>query len=154
MGLIRRTRLVDQKWKKQMINSSEPGSRRATSHALEDHLAEWSLRTGITVEIWALPKQPLPALITEIVHGTIRDVLQEVEQQAQARTVSLALTVAPGGLRLTVSDDGLGTSAKAHGAGLSGRRVEFAGMGGRLTLNCVQGQGTTVSATVPRRALG
>lgn len=137
-----------------MINNSESGSRRATSHALEDHLAEWSLQTGITVEIWALPKQPLPALITEIVHGTIRDVLQEVEQQAQARTVSIALTVAPAGLRLTVSDDGLGTSAKAYGASLGGRRVELAGIGGRLTVNGVQGNGTTVSATVPRRAFG
>ncbi|MFD1539238.1 hypothetical protein [Nonomuraea guangzhouensis] len=137
-----------------MINSSESGSRTATSHALEDHLAEWSLRTGITVEIWALPKQPLPARITEIVHGAIRDVLQEVERQAQARTVSIALTVASGGLRLTVRDDGLGTSAKAYEAALGGRRVELAGIGGGLTVNGVQGQGTTVSATVPRRALG
>ncbi|MEW1837234.1 hypothetical protein AB0392_04675 [Nonomuraea angiospora] len=139
---------------KQMINSSESGSRRATSHALEDHLAEWSLQTGIRVEIWALPKQPLPALITEIVHGAIRDVLQEVERQAQAQTVSIALTVAPGGLRLTVSDDGLGTSAKACKANLRSRRVELAGIGGGLTVNGVQGEGTTVSATVPRRALG
>jgi signal transduction histidine kinase len=137
-----------------MINSSESGSRTATSSALEDHLAEWSLQTGITVEIWALPEQPLPALITEIVHGAIRDVLQEVERQAQARTVSIALTVARGGLRLTVSDDGLSTSAEAYEATLSSRRVELAGIGGRLTVNGVQGEGTTVSAAVPRRALG
>ncbi|MDP4506520.1 sensor histidine kinase [Nonomuraea turcica] len=137
-----------------MINSSESASRTATSHALEDHLAEWSLQTGITVEIWALPKQSLPALITEIVHGVIRDVLQEAERQAQARNVSIALTVAPGGLRLTVSDDGLGTSADAYEANLSGRRVELAGVGGGLTVNGVQGEGTTVSATVPQRALG
>jgi signal transduction histidine kinase len=44
------------------------------------------------------------------VHGTIRDVLDEVERQALARTVSLALTLALGGLRLTVSDDGGGAS--------------------------------------------
>ena len=137
-----------------MINSSESGSRTATSHALQDHLAEWSLRTGITVEIWSLPKQPIPAPITEIVHGAIRDVLQEVERQAQALTVSIALTVASGGLRLTVRDDGLGTSAKAYEANLSRRRVELAGIGGRLTVNGIQGEGITVSATVPRRALG
>ncbi|MGP3914712.1 hypothetical protein [Nonomuraea sp. 10N515B] len=73
------------------------------------------------MEIWALLKQPLPALITEIVHGAIRDVPQEVERQAQAHAVAIALTVAPGGLRLTVSDDGLGTSADAYEANLSGR---------------------------------
>ncbi|TMR89721.1 hypothetical protein [Nonomuraea basaltis] len=147
----------DEQGKKQMINSShgelETGSRTA-SQVLVDYLAEWSLQTGITVEIWALPKQPLPALITEIVHGAIRDVLQEVERQARARTVSIALTVAPSGLRLTVSDDGLGMSAEVYEAQLSGRRAELAGMGGGLTVNGVPGEGTTVSATVPRRALG
>ncbi|WP_327587159.1 hypothetical protein OHA25_09230 [Nonomuraea sp. NBC_00507] len=135
-----------------MINSShgelEAGSRTA-SQALADYLAEWSLQTGITVEIWALPKQPLPPVITEIVHGTIRDVLQEVERQAQAGTVSIALTTVPSGLRLTVSYDDSGTSADVFQARLHGRRAEVAGLGGRLTVNGVRGEGTTMSAAVP-----
>ncbi|GAA2418468.1 hypothetical protein GCM10010404_91370 [Nonomuraea africana] len=134
-----------------MINSShgelETGSRTA-SQALADYLAEWSLQTGITVEIWALPKQPLPAVIAEIVLGTIRDVLQEVERQASTCTVSIALTVAASGLRLTVSDDGSGMSAEFE-ARLHGRRAEVAGLGGRLTVNGVRGEGTTISAAVP-----
>ncbi|TMR92614.1 hypothetical protein EJK15_43865 [Nonomuraea basaltis] len=137
-----------------MINSShgelETGSRTA-SQALADYLAEWSLRTGIAVEIWALPQQPLPAVIAEIVHGAIRDVLQEVERQASARTVSIALTVTADRLRLTVSDDGRGMSAEAFEARLHGRRAQVAGLGGRLTVNGVQGEGTTTSATVPLR---
>ncbi|TMR93334.1 hypothetical protein [Nonomuraea basaltis] len=135
-----------------MINSSYgelgTGSRTA-SQILTDHLAEWSLQTGITVEIWALPKQPLRAVIAEVVHGTIRDVLQEVERQASARTVSIALTVAASGLRLTVSDDGSGMPAEVFEARLHGRRAEVAGLGGRLIVNGVRGEGTTISATVP-----
>ncbi|MFI7707894.1 hypothetical protein [Nonomuraea sp. NPDC049480] len=115
---------------------------------MADHLAEWSLQTGITVEIWALPKQPLPAVIAEIVHGTIRDALEEVERQASARTVSIALTVAAGGLRLTVSDDGAGIPVEVFEARLRRRRAEFAGLGGRLTVNGVWGEGTTISAAV------
>ncbi|MGW0809496.1 hypothetical protein [Nonomuraea sp. NPDC002799] len=134
-----------------MTHSSETGSRTALP-ALEDHLAEWSLRTGITVESWALPEQPLPAFITEIVHGAIREVLKEVERQAQARTVSIALTVAPSGLRLTVSDDGQGTAAEAYEVQLRSRRAELAALGGGLTVNGVRGEGTTVSASLPRRA--
>ncbi|MFD1547976.1 hypothetical protein [Nonomuraea guangzhouensis] len=168
-----------------MIRDFESVSR-TFSQALEDQLAEWSLRTGITVEVWALPKQPLRALVTEIVHGLIFDVLEEVERQGRARAVSIALTVASSGLRLTVSDDGLGRSAAAYedhlssrraelarmnsgltvsddGLGrsaaayedhLSSRRAELARMNGGLTVNGVPGEGTTVSAAIPRRALG
>ncbi|MET7463465.1 hypothetical protein [Nonomuraea sp. NPDC005501] len=138
-----------------MIDSShgelETGGHTA-SQPVADHLAEWSLQSGITVEIWALPKEPLPAVLAEIVHGTIRDVLQEVERQASARTVSIALTVAAGRLRLTVSDDGSGMSAEVLEARLHGRRAEVAGLGGRLTVNGVRGEGTTTSATVPLNA--
>jgi signal transduction histidine kinase len=56
------------------------------------------------VEGWALLEQPLLAAIADAVHGTVRDVLREVERQASARTVSIALTVAARRLRLTVSD--------------------------------------------------
>ncbi|MFI7635028.1 hypothetical protein [Nonomuraea sp. NPDC049400] len=135
-----------------MANSSheelESGSRTA-SQALADYVAEWSRQTGITVEIWALPKQPLPTAITEIVHGTIRDVLQEVERQAATRTVAIALTVAPSGLRLTVSHDDSGMSADVLETRLRSRRAEIAGLGGRLTVNGVRGEGTTISAAVP-----
>ncbi|MEV0198643.1 hypothetical protein [Nonomuraea sp. NPDC050691] len=119
------------------------------SQPLADYLAEWSLQSGISVEVWALPKQPLPALIAEIVHGTIRDVLQEVERQPSARTVSIALTVAAGRLRLTVRDDGSGMSAEVLEARLRGRRAEVAGLGGRLTVNGLRGEGTTTSAVFP-----
>ncbi|WP_433444921.1 hypothetical protein [Nonomuraea sp. CA-141351] len=129
----------------------------SVSHAvppvLEDQLAEWSLRAGITVEVWAMPEQPLPALVTDVVHGVIFDVLGEVERQGRARTVSVALTVSAGGLRLTVSDDGRGTSAEAYEVRLKGRQAELQAMGGGLTVNGVRGEGTTVSAALPRLAL-
>jgi signal transduction histidine kinase len=122
--------------------------------SLEDHLAEWSRRTGIAVEVWALPKEPLAARITEIVHGTIDDTLAEVERQGLARTVSLALTVAAGGLRLTIGDDGGGRQAEVLTKCLLIRRAQLVALGGGLTVNGVPGEGTTVSATVPRTGLG
>ncbi|MEV0824332.1 hypothetical protein [Nonomuraea rubra] len=77
-----------------------------------------------------------------------------MERQRRARTVSLALTVSRSMLRLTVSDDGLGVSAEPYELRLKTRRVELAALGGGMTVNAVSGEGTTVSATVPRRALG
>jgi signal transduction histidine kinase len=142
-----------ERWRdQQMIDGSpeEGGTGGGTaSHAVADELARWSLRSGIAVEIWALPKQPLPAAIAEIALGTLREALQEVDRQGSARTVSIALTVSAHRLRLTVSDDGAGTSAEAFVARLDGRRVAIARLGGRLTVNGVRGEGTTISATVP-----
>ncbi|MFC4014102.1 hypothetical protein ACFOY2_43230 [Nonomuraea purpurea] len=117
-------------------------------------MTDWSARTEIAVEVWALPEDQLPAHVGEIVHGTIRDILHEVERQARARTVAVALTVAPGGLRLTVSEDGSGTGAEALETRLRGRRAELAALGGSLTVNGVPGEGTTVSAAVPPKGLG
>ncbi|WP_049566253.1 ATP-binding protein [Nonomuraea sp. SBT364] len=116
---------------------------------LADHLAEWSARTGITVRVWALPREPLPAMAAGLAHGMLRDVLEEVERQGSARTVSVALTLTAGRLRLTVSDDGSGTSADAFEAVLRDRRATIAGLGGRLAVNGVRGEGTTISAAVP-----
>jgi signal transduction histidine kinase len=119
---------------------------------LEDHLAEWSGRTGITVEVWALPRMHLAGRLRTIVHRVIREVLLEIERQAQARTVSLALTTARTGLRLTISDDGGGMTAKAREAletRLLTSRRELGGLGGGLSVNSVLGEGTTVSASLP-----
>ncbi|MCK2212792.1 hypothetical protein MF672_003120 [Actinomadura sp. ATCC 31491] len=124
-------------------------------HTLAEHLAGWSARSGIAIEIWALPRRPLPATVAELVHGTLDEILEEVERQATARVVSLALTVSftrsPGRLRLTVSNDGSGTAAEALRARLRGRAAGIAGLGGRLTVNGVPGEGTTTSVTVPLR---
>jgi signal transduction histidine kinase len=123
---------------------------------LEDRLAEWSRRTGITVEVWALPKERLAGRIAAVVHGVIREVLQEIERQAQARTICFALTVARTGLRLTISDDDGGMTAKALEAletRLLTGRADLTRLGGRLSVNSVLGEGTTVSGALPPKAI-
>lgn len=135
-----------------MTRATTTGIDRAAA-ALEGHLAKWSMRTGIKVEVWALPQQRLPARIAGIVHGTILGVLREAERQAAVTTVAIALTAATGGLRLTVSDDGPDASAEAYEAGLRDRRTELAGLGGSLIVNSVRGAGTTVRAALPWKAL-
>ncbi|MBG0824219.1 hypothetical protein HS048_26275 [Planomonospora sp. ID91781] len=123
----------------------------AFARELEDHLLTWSSQTGIKVEIWSLPKQNLPDHVEDAVRSAISDVLREMERRPGTRTASLALTVAPRGLRLTISADG--GEAGALDACLSARRAEFTRLGGALTVNGVPGEGITVSAAVPRRSI-
>ncbi len=124
---------------------------RGLAQALEEHLAEWSERTGITVEIWALPGREVPTRIATAVLATLGEALSNVERHSRARVVSVAVTLGPAGLRMTVSDNGVGFAGTAAGRGVAVMRTHFADVGGTLSINGVPGEGTTVTGVVPRR---
>ncbi|MGA4989197.1 sensor histidine kinase [Nonomuraea bangladeshensis] len=132
------------------------------AEALESYLAEWGERSGIAVEIWALPAGEVPAGVCAGVMTVMREALDNVERHSGARTVSIAVTAGSGGLRVTVSDDGRGfhgatgrpagpAKGRAAGQGIARMRAAFAEVGGSLSVNSVPGEGTTVTGVVPRR---
>ncbi|MFB9532012.1 sensor histidine kinase [Nonomuraea roseola] len=121
------------------------------AEALDSHLAEWSQRTGIAVEVWALPRSDVPPTIASSVMAVVEEALLNVERHSRAGTVSIAVTVGASGLRLTVSDDGGGFGVPHERRGIARMRARMAEVGGTLSVNSVQGEGTTVSAAVPRR---
>ncbi|MDA0635509.1 hypothetical protein OUY22_18990 [Nonomuraea sp. MCN248] len=120
------------------------------AEALEGHLAEWSRRTGITVEVWALPDADVRPRVAKGVLAVLADALDNVERHSEATTVSVAVTAAPSGLRMTVSDHGKGARPPLTGRGIARMRAAFAGLGGSLSVSSVPGEGTTVSGVVPR----
>lgn len=119
--------------------------------ALESHLAQWSQRTGIRVETWALPAADVPARVTRAVITALCEALSNVEHHSGARTVSVAVTVGKSGLRMTVSDHGHGFNLGRTGPGIARMRAAFAEVGGDLAVNSVRGEGTTVTGVVPGR---
>ncbi|WP_156325441.1 hypothetical protein [Nonomuraea sp. SBT364] len=133
------------------------------SRRLEDRLTHWSSRTGIAVEVWALPSQPLPGEVADLVQAVIVDTLDHVERHVPtARSLSVALTVAPSGLRLTLGVEHAATAGTRLDAVLLRRRVMVAELGGSLAVNTVDppaflpGEplgGTTVGAWLPAEAL-
>lgn len=124
---------------------------RSLAQALEEHLAEWAQSTGIAVEIWALPDREVPVKVARAVLATLGEALANIERHSRATVVSVAVTLGPGGLRMTVSDDGIGFSGPATGRGVTAMRAHFADLGGTLGVHGVPGEGTTVSGVVPRR---
>ncbi|WP_327086191.1 hypothetical protein OIE66_28115 [Nonomuraea sp. NBC_01738] len=125
---------------------------RSLAEALEGYLEEWSERTGIVVETWALPDREVPARVGDGVYATLLEALANVERHSGARVVSIAVTVGDSGLRMTVSDDGAGFATAQPGRGITMMRARFAELGGTLSVNGVRGEGTTVTGVVPRRA--
>ncbi|GGS64293.1 hypothetical protein GCM10010156_24200 [Planobispora rosea] len=122
---------------------------RSLAQALEEHLADWSGRTGVSVEIWALPTHDAPPRLARAVLATLGEALSNVERHSGAKLVSIAVTLGSSGLRMTVSDHGRGFAGPAEGRGISAMRVHLNEAGGTLSVNGVPGGGTTVTAVVP-----
>ncbi|MEV4113769.1 ATP-binding protein [Nonomuraea sp. NPDC049695] len=122
---------------------------RGLSQLLEDYLRQWEERTGIAVEVWALPGGNVPSQVAEVVLTTVREALDNVERHSKARTVSVAVTAGARGLRLTISDDGAGFPLGTEGRGLRVMKAGLANISGVLKINSVLGGGTTVSAVAP-----
>ncbi|MFF3439662.1 sensor histidine kinase [Streptosporangium sp. NPDC002721] len=121
---------------------------RSLAQALEEHLTEWAERTGIAVEIWALPAQDVPSVVARAVLATLGEALSNVERHSGARVVSVAVTFGRGGLRMTVSDNGIGFFGEAGGRGVAAMRAHLERLGGTLGVNGVPGEGTTVTGAV------
>ncbi|WP_214416366.1 sensor histidine kinase [Sphaerisporangium fuscum] len=122
--------------------------RRSLARAIEEYLTEWSERTGVAVEVWAMPKERVTGPVADAVYAVVLEALSNVEQHSGAHTVSVALTVGPGGLRVTVSDNGIGFQPGRTGRGVDTMKRRFSEVGGTLTVNSVVGEGTTVSGRI------
>ncbi|GAA4234788.1 signal transduction histidine kinase [Streptosporangium album] len=118
---------------------------------LEEQLSRWAERTGIVVEIWALPGGDAPPRVARAVLATLGEALANVERHSHANVVSIAVTLSDNGLRMTVSDDGVGFSGPATGRGVIAMQDHFADLRGTLTVNGVEGEGTTVTGAASRR---
>ncbi|WP_061294778.1 sensor histidine kinase [Herbidospora cretacea] len=121
--------------------------------ALQEYLSDWSARTGIAVETWALPDAPLPSAVVRAVYAVVAEALTNVDRHSGARHVAIAVTVGATGLRMTISDEGVGFSEGTTGRGLAAMKANFVEIGGTLSINSVLGSGTTLSGVVPKRAL-
>ncbi|GII83837.1 hypothetical protein Ssi03_18270 [Sphaerisporangium siamense] len=122
--------------------------KRSLARAIEDYLTEWSERTGITVEVWAMPKDRVTGPVADAVYAVVTEALTNVERHSGAHTVSIALTTGGAGLRLTVSDNGIGFPPGRTGRGMDLMKLRFSQVGGVLTINSVVGEGTTVSGRI------
>ncbi|SEU19770.1 sensor histidine kinase [Nonomuraea wenchangensis] len=123
--------------------------------ALRRCLDEWSRRTGIAVETWALPAGEVPLRAARAVPAAIREALTLAGRETAAVSlVSVAVTGGAGGLRMTVSDNGAGLPVDESGPEVMAMRAAFAAVGGTISVRAVPGEGTTVTGVLPPRRPG
>jgi len=81
----------------------------------------------------------------------VREALSNVGRHAEAATARVSLKRTPGGAALTIEDDGKGfdPSVTDAGLGLGNLRGRAETLGGRLEIESVPGDGTTVRVVLP-----
>jgi two-component system, NarL family, sensor kinase len=104
------------------------------------------------------PEQTLPEDIKTVLFRITQEALTNIQRHAHANRVDLRLIFGPGGVRLTVQDDGVGYDTEAlqldprRGIGLRNMRERMASIGGRLTVQSQPGS-TRVVAQVQSSAI-
>ncbi|HEV2274223.1 MAG TPA: chemotaxis protein CheB [Acidobacteriaceae bacterium] len=95
----------------------------------------------------------IPREIGLSLYRVSQELLSNVAQHSGAKTVSVTLAGAAGGLHLVVSDDGAGFDAAAvsqkPGLGLTSMRERLRVAGGTLSIKSKPGEGTRIEARIP-----
>ncbi|HTJ39016.1 MAG TPA: GAF domain-containing sensor histidine kinase [Dactylosporangium sp.] len=119
--------------------------------ALRAHLAGWPAADGPRVSLDAPAALPgLPAATEVAAYRIAVEALANARRHAGATTVRLRLGVDDDWLRVSVTDDGRGTTTGRDegGVGMHSMRERAAELGGELTVGSSPG-GTSVSARLP-----
>ncbi|UUX94899.1 histidine kinase [Aquabacterium sp. J223] len=125
--------------------------------ALQWMTSRFERRTGIACALSTSHEgMTLPAGVPLVAYRTAQEALNNVTKHAQARRVTLDLTLAGDTLTLEVTDDGRGLSpgdlAKARSFGIRGLHERAGTVGGWVELTSRPGRGTTLILVVPIKA--
>lgn len=127
--------------------------------AVEWQVARSAGQAGLEYEV-DLPEDPpkLDDRISSAIFRIVQEALTNVIRHAAARRVEVGLWVEEGGVLVLVRDDGSGISPEAvtsyESLGLMGMRERARSLGGHLEIRGKEGEGTTLTAVLPRVPAG
>jgi signal transduction histidine kinase len=94
-------------------------------------------------------RERLPERVESTAYFVVSEALTNVAKYSQARHARVNVTREDGGVRVEVSDDGLGGADPSGGSGLSGLHDRVSALDGRLEIDSRPGRGTIIRATIP-----
>jgi PAS domain S-box-containing protein len=128
--------------------------------AAQDHVAEFTRRTGLPVTFTAREVPEILSLeVATNLFRVMQESLQNVSRHAQATEVMVRLSGSSKGIGLSVRDNGKGfdhenKSGREKGLGLVSMEERARGLGGFLRIHSLPSAGTKVCAWIPRYKKG
>ena len=123
----------------------------ALDQGLDIALEGLARRAEVPTTVSVQPGPRLPEPVAFAAYFVASEALANVIKYAQASTVTVSLLRTDVGVRIQISDDGVGGADPAGGSGLCGLADRVEALDGRLTVSSPPGAGTTVTAELPCR---
>lgn len=122
--------------------------------ALEGLCHDFAARTAIDLQYSGVDLPDVSTGLSLSLYRFAQEALTNVAKHAEARYVSVDLSLSDGEICLTIADDGKGftydpNSGRAQGIGLTSMQERTDLLGGRLEVEAWPGKGTRLSARVP-----
>ena len=119
--------------------------------AIQRQCDRLSAETGITDTIRVDGELPPLGMATDVVLlRAAQEAFANIRKHSQASAVTVVLSQAAHGVRLSVADNGIGLADEhAEGFGLRGMRARATQVGGTMLVTPAPGGGTTVTVEVP-----
>ena len=129
---------------------------RELSRVLRSHASTFAKITSIPAELVQSGKElPLPTVTRRLLFSIAHNAMTNAFRHADAGKVTISLSFEDDGLRMSVSDDGVGLPEgyADRGHGFRNMRADAERMGGRLEVGAGEsGRGTMVTCAVPNGA--
>jgi signal transduction histidine kinase len=113
-------------------------------------------RSQLQISIDAVPEQRLPKRVETTLYHIAKEALHNVVKHAQATTVWIGFHRTADSIRCCIRDNGRGFNPASiaarqaeRGFGLMGIRERLSVVGGHLTINSADGQGTELVISIP-----
>jgi signal transduction histidine kinase len=112
-------------------------------------LRDLARRSPIPVDVDASGIPRLPQPVETAIYYVVSEALANAAKHSRADGVTVTVTADHEAARARVSDDGAGGASPGNGTGLIGLIDRVEALGGRLILDSLPGQGTTISVELP-----
>jgi signal transduction histidine kinase len=119
-----------------------------TQDGLEAALGQVADRSAVPVRLTVAVPGRLPAAVEATAYFLVSEALANAVKHAGAQLVRVDARVAPGGLAVSVADDGAGGAQVLPGGGLEGLADRLAALGARLELSSGP-DGTRIGTVIP-----
>jgi signal transduction histidine kinase len=120
--------------------------------AIEWHLREFQRRTGVRARFKYREYRQISGESATAVFRIVQEALTNVMRHANAKNVSITLTIERHALRLRITDDGRGIGANqkdSSGLGLVGMRERIRRLGGEFEIGPHRPAGTRLIVSIP-----